>query len=276
MAVSVFSIVKNEAQFIGYGVMSLLPHVDEIVYADGNSTDGTLEIIEHIQKKYDVDKKLRVVRGADCKDLKDDYVRLFNDLMKECKGDYLWYCHPDMILTKMGKIEDAMSYSVNMRSFAGENAESEITMGRSKTWKSIMKNTMGLHYWGWYGHPAEDMYFKHITGNAHEIHSDYKNYPYGVKDSGIELWHFCECKPRVRREEKMEKVLSVNKLVPQDKLSFGVTTHPRVTLESGNSWAGKFEFVPRRDPLPEVFKYKEEFDQVLGRGDESIRSLVGA
>ncbi len=33
--------------------MSILPCVDEVVYFDGGSTDGTLELLAHIKTKYD-------------------------------------------------------------------------------------------------------------------------------------------------------------------------------------------------------------------------------
>lgn len=278
MTVSVFSIVKNEAQFIGYGIMSLLPYVDEIVYADGNSTDGTLEIIEHIQKRYDDKKKLRVVRGADCKDLKEDYVRLFNDLMKECKGDYLWYCHPDMILTDPGQLMEREGWDfkaayVHMRSFAGEDMEYEIVKGRTNKWKTIMKNDFGLHYWGYYGHPDEDMYFRAITGSAHKVHKDMNRYPFEVKDLGVRVSHMCECKPRKRREEKMKSVFTtvggVGGLGPtlggNVHLFDMVMNHPRVHLQSGKFMDAEFQFVERPDPLPEVFsKHKEEFDKIVG------------
>lgn len=277
--ISVFSIVKNEAQFIGYGLMSLLPWVDEVVYADGNSTDGTLELLEYIQEKYDLEKKVRVVRGADCANLKEDYVRLFNDLMKECGGDYLWYCHPDMILTDPGILRmreqmKAFAYFVNMRSFAGEDLDLEITKGRTSKWKTIMANKFNLHYWGYYGHSDEDMYFGDITGNAHKVHQDMKLYPYEVEDSGIRINHYCECKPRKRREEKMDNVLRTNGILrplgptlDDETHRFDVVmNHPRVHLQSSKGPFGEFVFETRKEPLPEVFnRYKEEFDSILGR-----------
>ncbi len=264
--ISAFSIVKNEAQFIGYGVMSLLPHVPEIVYADGDSTDGTLELLDYIKRKY-AGERLRVLRGMDCKDLKADYQRVFNELMKQCKGDYLWYCHPDMILVDPGEIgtigrdQSKWAYSVNLRNFAGDDIGWEIAKGRAKKWKTIMKNDFGLHYWGNYGDGHEDMYFSEITGDEHVVYQDMKEYPFHVWDSGVELWHLCECKPKKRREEKMQRVFETAGV---KDLGDVLARHPRVTLESGKTQWGDFEFVPREDPLPEVFeKYREEFNEVL-------------
>lgn len=257
--------------------MSLLPHVDEIVYADGNSTDGTLKLLEYIQKTYAGDK-LRILRGWDCENLTTDYVRLFNATMKECKGDYLLYSHPDMLLTKPGKLSSLSSatwaYYVNMRSFAGEDLEMEIVKGRTNKWKTLMKNDFGLHYWGVYGDTHEDMYFKDITGDEHKVYKDMGRYPFPVEDSGVEMWHFCECKPRKRREEKMLNILeatgvlekpTLGKTMPYGARVFDViANHPRIHLRNQKGIYGEFEFVERKDALPEVFaKYKEEFEEVL-------------
>lgn len=268
--ISAFSVVKNESQFLPYGLISILPYVDEVVYFDGNSTDGTIKLIQHIQSKYDSQKKIKLHLDKDFKDFKSDYQRVFNECMKACSGDYLWYVHPDMILTNPGTIENRstwnkFAYYVNMRSFGGEEMELEVVQGRTNKWKTIMKNDFGLHYWGDYGHTHEDMYFKEITGSTHWVFSDMKAYPYEVGDSGIKLSHFCECKPRARREQKMDTVLRTN-YTGQDykRLDQFISQHPRVSLESGDSQFGKFKFVPRKNPLPEAFqKYKEEFEEVL-------------
>jgi hypothetical protein len=273
MKVSAFAAIKNEAHFIGYGLMSILPFVDEVVYGDGNSTDGTLELLNYIQTRHDPDGKIKVYQGMDFKDLKEDYVRVFNELMGECSGDYLWYCHPDMILTEPGILaqKDSMkdlAYWVNMRSFAGEDLDKEIVKGRTDKWKTLMKNDFGLHYWGVYGHTHEDMYFADITGDEHLVHKDMNAYPFDVKDSGIKISHFCECKPRKRREEKMKNVLvATDYLDPSNETATFdfIMNHPRVHLQNQNSKWGEFVFEDRKDPLPDVFgKYKMEFETVLG------------
>lgn len=270
MSTTAFSIVKDEAQFIGYSVMSILEHIDEIVYADGNSTDGTLELLEYIKATYDKDNKIKVLKGWDCANLTDDYTRLFNDLLKECRGDYKWFLHPDMIVTTPQNITNismdrrALAYFVNVRSFAGDG-RTEITKGRTSRWKSIMKDDFGLHYWGTYGHLHEDMYFDF---QEHKVRLDMRSYPFEVRDSQIHLEHFCECKPRKRREEKMEKIARygfgvTNDLAVEDL----ITNHPRVHLQSQDGNYGLFKFEPRKDDLPAVFaKYKAEFDEVIAAG----------
>ena len=280
MTISAFSLVKNERQFIGYGAMSILPHVDEVVYFDGNSTDGTLELLEYIQKDLDPEHKITVHKDRDIRDFRDDYVRVFNDCMKACRGEYLWYVHPDMIITEPGRLSDrekwaAKAYWVNMRSFAGEDMALEITKGRTDKWKTIMKNDFGLEYWGWYGADNEDMYFREITGQERVVHGNMRLYPFRVEDSGIRIQHMCECKPRKRREEKMENIFRTNisisggagRTMPEDiYLNDALANHPRVHLQTMNSIWGDFRFEPRKDPPPEVFqRYKEEFDKVLAR-----------
>lgn len=50
MIITAHTLVKNEARFIWYSVMSVLPFVDRVRLWDTGSTDGTLEIIEEIKK----------------------------------------------------------------------------------------------------------------------------------------------------------------------------------------------------------------------------------
>jgi hypothetical protein len=248
--------------------MSILDYVDEVVYFDGNSTDGTLKLLDYIKAKYDTNNKIRVFNNKDFSDFKSDYVLVFNECMKACTCDFLFYIHPDMILTDPGiltqkdKMKD-LAYSVGMRSFGGEDLGLEIVKGRADKWKLIMKNAMGLHYAGFYGAPEEDMYFSAITGKEHTLHKDFRKYPYRVADSGIKISHFCECKPKARREQKMETVLVTNGVDPHT-VKEALASHPRVHLGTEKNEWGDFKFEPRKDPLPDVFqKHREEFEAVL-------------
>lgn len=54
-------LVKNEARFVWYSVMSVIKHVDKLLLWDTGSTDGTLEIIDQIEKA-DREKKVEVIR----------------------------------------------------------------------------------------------------------------------------------------------------------------------------------------------------------------------
>jgi len=44
-------LVKNEARFVWYSVMSVIKHVDKVLLWDTGSTDGTVEIIKELKKK---------------------------------------------------------------------------------------------------------------------------------------------------------------------------------------------------------------------------------
>ncbi|OGC69092.1 hypothetical protein A2415_05365 [candidate division WWE3 bacterium RIFOXYC1_FULL_39_7] len=50
MKIAGHCLVKNEARFVWFSVMSVLPYVDRILIWDTGSTDGTLEIIEEMKK----------------------------------------------------------------------------------------------------------------------------------------------------------------------------------------------------------------------------------
>lgn len=50
MKITVHTLVKNEARFIWYSLMSVIKYVDRVRIWDTGSTDGTLEIIEEIAK----------------------------------------------------------------------------------------------------------------------------------------------------------------------------------------------------------------------------------
>src|SRR3989338_2467911 len=55
--VTAHCLVKNEARFVWFSVMSVINHVDQILLWDTGSRDGTIEIIEEI-RKADKNKKI--------------------------------------------------------------------------------------------------------------------------------------------------------------------------------------------------------------------------
>jgi glycosyltransferase involved in cell wall biosynthesis len=264
MKISAMSIIKNESQYIGYSIMSVLDYVDELVYFDGNSTDGTIEIIEYIQKKYDKDKKIKLFKNKDFKNFNEDYTRLNNECLSMCTGDYIWFLHPDMVVLNPEKIKidgKFIRYFVNVNSIAGENAELVMTSGRTGKWYTIYKNDLGLHYHGFYGSPDEDFYFRAITGDEHVDHQGLKPRPYAIQDSGITLNHYCETKPYDRRLEKMKKVLKLCFPNMSDKdIDVSAKEHPRVNLGDGVWNKVLFTFEKNKE-VPEVFKkHKKEFE----------------
>lgn len=51
MSITAHCLVKNEARFVWYAAMSVASHVDRILLWDTGSTDGTLDIIDEINKE---------------------------------------------------------------------------------------------------------------------------------------------------------------------------------------------------------------------------------
>ena len=259
--ISTFTIIKNEITFIRANILSIIDYVDEMVFSDGNSTDGTLEAIKHIQATHKNGYKIKLFENKDCKDLKEDYVRLFNWTIKQCEGEYVQFLHPDMIVTNpeaysnIGKT-DEIAYYVNMRSFTRDYI-TEIVSGRANWWKNIHRNSFGLHYWGGYGHAHEDMYNSDVTGDEHRIYADLKDFKYNVANSGINVCHYSESKTYERRLDKMLKsLITQHPRMDKEELLRIAKEHPRVTLKAKDNIFGKFEF-KKGDWMPEILKEKE-------------------
>ena len=275
MKVSAFTLIRNEAMWVGFHVLSMKDVVSEFVYYDGNSTDGTLEILDYLKKHYGIN--IKVFKGMDPKDLKDDYVRMFDECLKWCEGDYAAFLHPDMILVgspnpnvwKSGPF----AFSVQMSSFGGEPGEwpQAIVTGRTDKWKNVMRNAYGLHYHGWYGAGNEDMYFRELTGDEHHLYQSMDSYPYDVVDSGMHLFHYSDVRPYSRRLNRMVTCL-LNQHPGMDRAwaADAAKNHPRVHLQSGPSPFGVFKFAPAPF-VPGVFtKHAAEFASVVGKSVEDF------
>lgn len=263
MKIAVIGPVLNEAQFIGYSIMSVWNYVEEFVYAvSPKSNDGTIDILRHIAKKYG---KVRLLLQSkydfDPHDM-EAYNASFNDCIAQSRCDAVWFMHPDMIVTKWNEpSDDSLAWWTNITSYAGD-MDTVITKGRCTQWKNIHRNKLGLHYFGGYGSQNEDFYHSDITFKTHKHYgSEFSKYPYQVTNSGIEVNHYCECKPYKRRLEKMKLCLKTLGF-KEDAIDDVAPHHPRVSLEPSSERFGIFEFASSDKPLPEVFsKYKDEFSQ---------------
>lgn len=242
MSLGSFILIKNEADWIAPHILSVLDYIDEMVFYDGNSTDGTLEIIREIRDKHPHGKKIRLFTDKDPKNLRDDYVKLFDECMHELSTDLAWFLHPDMIvenpesLLKSGKSK-AFALTTSLRSFAGEPGGKVYEMsGRAAAWKNIyrLKNPdLGAHYFGHYGAGNEDVYFSAVTGDEHIHYGTMVNaYPYQVDDSGIKVLHYSDVRPFSRRLSRMETCL-VNQGLNLEDAKQTAASHPRVTLKDG-------------------------------------------
>jgi len=266
MKIAVIAPVLNEAQFIGYSIMSAHPHVDEFIYAvSPKSDDGTIEILRHIAKHYgNIRILLQSKYDFDPMDMKA-YNGAFNDCIDQTRCDAVWFLHPDMVITQWKDIQEGpLAWTVNMTSYA-RDLNTVITKGRATRWKNIHAKKFGLHYYGGYGSVNEDFYYSDITGTSYRHYGQqFSQYPFEVGETGIEVAHFCEVKPYKRRLEKMKLCLKTQMPNATDPLIEELAVqHPRVTLEESSEQFGKFEFQKSQVPLPAVFaKYQDEFESL--------------
>lgn len=275
MKISVIAPVKNEAQFIGYSIMAALPYVHEILYACAPSTDGTDELLAHIQEKYAKDK-LKLFYSMEPGELGERagdfnfhphdmqaYNASFNYLIHRSTGDACFFLHPDMIITQGPKevSSRAMAWFTSITSYAGD-LKTVITKGRTTKWKNLHRKKLGLHYFGGYGSQNEDFYHSDVTGKSYKHYgSEFSKYPFLVEDSGIRTNHYCENKDYKRRLEKMK--LCLETLYPdagEDRIDEMAIQHPRVSLEPSSTIFGEFAFEESKEPIPHVFeRYEKEF-----------------
>lgn len=258
MSLGTFTIIRNEAPWIAGHLLNLLPFVDEMVFFDGNSSDGTVEIIEAIRAEHPDGKKIKLHLGKDPLDLRDDYVRVSDECLHSLSTDLAWFAHPDFWVVDPSRIlavkdSTALAIKTRMRSFAGEPDGQlyEISEGRQEYWKNIyrLKNPdLGAHYHGHYGHHLEDVYFREVTGDSYENHAPYfDRFPYEVEDSGIEVLHFSDVRPKERRIERMVRC-TLNQGFKPIKAAERAANHPRVTFQNG----GGFKFTPAEYPAEMV------------------------
>lgn len=278
MRISVIAPVLNEVQFIGYSVMALLPHVEEFVYTiSPKSNDGTIELLRHIAKTYGhLGGKVRLLidQRYDFDPLDTPaYNRAYDDAIAQSRGDAVFFCHPDMIVTKWQDPEPGpLAWWTKVTSFA-DDLTTVITRGRTDRWKNIHAKKMGLVYRGGYGSQNEDFYHSAITGTSYKhFGTEFAKYPYEISGSGIELNHYCEVKPYARRFEKMKLCLRTQYPEASDaEIEEAAKNHPRVSLNSSGRQFGQFEFSKDVGSVPFVFeKYGEEFNQFVHEKSDRI------
>lgn len=233
-----FCLIRNEAKFIKAHLKSWLPHLSQMVFYDGNSTDGTLDIIKDAMTR-EYGHKIKLREDKDPINLTDSYISLSNSAMWDVDCDMAVFLHPDMFYNGGGKElpKDCAAASINIRSFAGEpDGNIYEIKGRGTKWKNIyrLRNPdIGAHYFGAYGAHNEDTYFSEITGESHEHYGQaFERYPYEVADSGIEVLHYSDVRPYSRRLERMTRCL-INQGYSPEKAAQIAPNHPRVSLKDG-------------------------------------------
>lgn len=89
-------IVKNEYRFVWYSVMSVIDYVDDIYLWDTGSTDGTIEIIKDIYKKYPKKIHIKLLKGID----KNSFTDVRNAMLTDTKADWFIIVDGDEIWWK--------------------------------------------------------------------------------------------------------------------------------------------------------------------------------
>jgi hypothetical protein len=258
--------------------MAFYPYIDKFVWADGGSTDGTVELLRYIKQKYDKDNKIVLLENTDCNIYDQTYVDLFNRLLGLCNTEIIAYIHPDMIPMNPEVLEtafndDNLRWNAGMLSFTDDKEHIWLgNKGRGDKWITFNKNDYGLHYYGYYGDVNEDLYYSDITGDEHILPSLKGGaIPYGIGDSGLMLYHYCDAKPYVRRYEKMVSVMNNHSQFknskPKDRtIEEEAKAHPRVNCNDGE-WrtllGQKMEFIKGKfdGKVPEVFEKYKEFEE---------------
>ncbi len=154
MLLSAITMIKNEEEFIGYTLMAMYPHVDEIVVVDGGSGDGTRDIIEYVMNTLDVDKKITF-----WEDLrpKNQLIHVRNDMVAVCKGKWILRLEGDEVYSDDnakkvrgyivdGRIRDDVLSVGWPYYFFVNDIETMVPIGENHTFATIMiKNGHGIH-----------------------------------------------------------------------------------------------------------------------------------
>lgn len=78
--------VKDEEEYVGYALMSVLPWVDEVIVVEGGSSDGTLAILEEIQRNHDPENKVEIV--VDTRP-KNRLIEVRSEMVARCTGEWI-------------------------------------------------------------------------------------------------------------------------------------------------------------------------------------------
>lgn len=171
MTITAHCLVKNEARFVWYSVMSVIDHVDSVLLYDTGSTDGTQEIIREIQKA-DKDKKIVFKEYGEVTAQTFPAVRqeMLDQTKTDCfivvDGDEIWW--ESSILSLLSEIQKhgdgTESIVVPTINLVGdmyhyqEQAAGQYRFGKLKghyNLRAVNKNIPGLHssgahgVWGW-------------------------------------------------------------------------------------------------------------------------------
>lgn len=97
MKIWAHTIVKNEARYVWFAVMSVINHVDKVLLWDTGSTDGTDEIIKEIKKRYPEKVVLKFIGNVDIHEYTQVRQQMLEQTIKKADwfivvdGDEVWW-----------------------------------------------------------------------------------------------------------------------------------------------------------------------------------------
>ncbi len=100
-SITAHCLVKNEENFIGFAIESVVRYVDSIIVFDTGSEDATVEIIKKLQTKYP-GKILFEEKGL-C--TKEQHTNLRNEMIQKTKTDWFMILDGDEVWTNRGMEE---------------------------------------------------------------------------------------------------------------------------------------------------------------------------
>lgn len=103
MFLTAHCLVKNEENFVGYAIKSVIDFVDSIIIFDTGSTDKTVEIIKNLTKEYP--EKIIFEEKGPCDKIR--HTQLRQEMLERTKTDWFMILDGDEIWTKRG-VEEAL------------------------------------------------------------------------------------------------------------------------------------------------------------------------
>ncbi|KKS20813.1 MAG: Glycosyl transferase family 2, partial [candidate division WWE3 bacterium GW2011_GWA1_41_8] len=79
------TLVKNEARFVWYSVMSVIEYVDHVLLWDTGSADGTVEILKRIKELYPAKVDLRLLGEIDIY----SFAKIRQEMLDNTKTEWL-------------------------------------------------------------------------------------------------------------------------------------------------------------------------------------------
>lgn len=168
MTISAHTLVKNEARYVWYAIMSVIDHVDKVLLWDTGSTDGTLEIIQEILKTPQAKGKVNFKKIDNV--TSETFSKVRQLMLDETKtdwfimvdGDEVWWEESikqvvDTINAKGDRLESIVVPTINLIGdiyhYQEESTGQYHLAGRTGhlNLRGINRKIPGLHSWGPHG-----------------------------------------------------------------------------------------------------------------------------